>query len=123
VAVRIVGITPKTGQDGLDFVQKNLIETLKKDPRTIHLKTPAGEKVLAEIKLTAMFRNNPEYEIYGGRKAAEAGAAAGISPQADKGGDFWFEALWVVRAPEEAKPEKAPAAPAAPAPDAGQPPK
>jgi len=116
VLVRIVGITPRRGREGNDFVNRELINKLAADSRTVRLKTPGGEEVLAKIELTTepfRTRTNEYNEI--GRPAIMPGTpgapaakgAAGPPPRAqslvDKGNDFWFEAQWVVKVPEAAK--------------------
>jgi type IV pilus assembly protein PilM len=122
--VRIVGITSKTGRDGQEFVNDRLIKPLREDPRTVHLKTGHPEdEILARVQLTKVFSNTTEYQDFvqkGG--ALKPGEFAGV----DKKDDFWFEALWVVRIPEDVKSgpaagKKAEAgAPGAPAPTPGK---
>jgi type IV pilus assembly protein PilM len=115
VLIRIHGITPKTGRDASEFVERTLIDFMKKDPRTVHLKTTSGEEILARMKLTGMFRANAEYSNFQ-RPAATAPVAPVKGgpvlpppppPRAqavvDKGGDFWFEAQWVVKVPDAVK--------------------
>ncbi|MCX5654094.1 MAG: hypothetical protein NTY65_05530, partial [Planctomycetota bacterium] len=57
VVVRIVGITPKDGPTATQYLNSGLIETLRKDPRTVRLKNAAGEEeVLAKIVRLLPFR-------------------------------------------------------------------
>jgi type IV pilus assembly protein PilM len=122
VLVRIIGITPRKGKEGHEFVEKSLIAKLKDDKRTVHLKTPGGEEILAKIKLTDMFRARAsEYNELGkpavvsdksGSTKSGTAAPAGPQPRAqaqiDKGNDFWFEAHWVVKVPDAIRTEPAP---------------
>jgi len=129
VVMRIVGITPKEGPDATQYLNNGLIDKMRKDERTIRLKSASGEEeVLAKIVRLLPFRQAPEYMEFSGRAAA-SGAAGATPPANDKGNYSWFEAVWVVRVPEQAKvapaPEAgqpaAPAAPGAPAPAAPKP--
>jgi len=131
VVMRIVGITPKEGPEATQYLNNGLIDKMRKDERTIRLKSASGEEeFLAKIVKLLPFRQAPEYMEFSGRAAAAASGAAGATPPAnDKGNYSWFEAVWVVRIPEQAKvapaPEAgqpaAPAAPGAPAPAAPKP--
>ena len=106
VLVRIVGITPKTGRDGQEFVNDRLIRPLKEDPRTVHLKTGRPEdEILARVQLTKVFSNTTEYQDF----VQKAGGALrpGEALGAEKKDDFWFEALWVVRIPADVRSEPA----------------
>ncbi len=100
--VRIVGITPKPGGTGYQYVNNELIQTLRADPRTVHLGTPAGEEVIANIRLSDRYGNRPSFTIYEGTALAKP-AVPGEAPKGpviDKSNDFWFEAEWVVYLPE-----------------------
>jgi type IV pilus assembly protein PilM len=117
VLVQIVGITPLPGNAGHEFVEKSLMEALKKDPRTVHLAAGNREEVLATVKGTAIFSGQKEDYANFIRKAqpkgaAETGPAPKIPPQelVDKGDDFWFDAQWVVHMPDAVKPEGGPPA-------------
>jgi hypothetical protein len=112
VVVRIVGITPKDGPTATQYLNSGLIETLKKDPRTVRLKNAAGEEeVLAKIVRLLPFRQAGEYQEFTGKPAgAVAAATAAAAAGVDKSTDSWFEAVWVVRLPEQAKAEAAPGA-------------
>ncbi|HUU30945.1 MAG TPA: type IV pilus assembly protein PilM [Phycisphaerae bacterium] len=96
--VRIVGITPKTGMDAQRFVNDSLIAALKKCHRTVRLITPQGEEVLARVRLTGLFRTQPEYQDFVEKRTVSRTASAEAAPPpVDKGNDFWFEAQWVVQ--------------------------
>ena len=98
--VRIVGITPKTGMDAQRFVNESLIAALKKCHRTVRLATPQGEEVLARVRLTGLFRTQPEYQEFMEKRPTPKTTAVpeeAPPPQVDKGNDFWFEAQWVVQ--------------------------
>ncbi len=124
VLINILGITPRTGKDGQDFIERELISKLKADKRTVHLKTPNGEEVLAKIKLANIFSSRPEYSEYGkpapqptasgspakGGPAVPVGPAPRAQTLVNKGTDSWFEAQWVVKVPEAVTAEPAPAA-------------
>jgi hypothetical protein len=102
-------------------VEKQLLEKLKSDPRTIRLRTnntgqEGPPEVLAKTKGTGLFRGQPEYKDM--HRTPAGAAASGMAPTGplppaqelvDKGNDFWFSAQWVVQVPEAVKPE-APAA-------------
>jgi hypothetical protein len=114
VLVRIVGITPKPARDGQQFINDELIEKLKNNPRTVRLRTPAGEEMLAKVRLTGRFGDRQrEFEEFSPSRAEARGvdeAAAG--PQVveiDRRNDSWFVAEWVVKMPDRGS---APAAPA-----------
>jgi hypothetical protein len=98
--MRIVGITPKDGPTATQFLNSGLIDRLRKDERTIRIKNASGEEeVLAKIVRLLPFRQAPEYAEFGGRAAVAA-----TTPAAHDKGDYsWFEAVWVVRTPEQAK--------------------
>jgi hypothetical protein len=113
VLVRIVGITPKRAREGQQFINDELIEKLKNDPRTVRLKTPAGDEVLAKVRLTGRFGDRKEFGEFFPLRAAARGvdeAAAGPQPvEIDRRDDSWFVAEWVVKMPDRGS---APAAPA-----------
>jgi type IV pilus assembly protein PilM len=93
MVVEIYGITPKTGQDGLKFVNENLMANLKKCRRTVELPAAGGEKeVLARMVVTGVFKNQPDYQDFAPRTTGAPAAPAQIG----KGDDFWFKAQWVV---------------------------
>jgi type IV pilus assembly protein PilM len=99
--VEFFGITPRTGQDGFKFINETLMTGLKKCRRTVQIPNPGGEKeVLAKVLRTGVFRNQPEYQDFAPRAVAPAapgpGGAAPAAMTVDKGGDFWFQAQWVV---------------------------
>ena len=122
VLVQITGLTPKTGRDGLEFIDTRLIELLKNHPGTWRLKTGQGEEVLAKVKQSAMFSTVPAFQEFSRRGAVRSGAAGGSAADpgiAEKGRGSWFEAQWVVHVSEEAKSEVA-AAPTKPDLPAGQ---
>jgi type IV pilus assembly protein PilM len=107
VVVRVVGITPKEGPEATQYLNNGLIEKLKKDERTVRLKGASGEEeILAKIVRLLPFRQAVDFQEFSGGKAlsSAAGAAAGPVQQVyDKGSYSWFEAVWVVRIPEQAK--------------------
>jgi type IV pilus assembly protein PilM len=121
VLIEIVGTTPLPQTAGYEFVEKQLLEKLKSDPRTIRLRTnntgqEGPPEVLAKTKGTGLFRGQPEYKDM--HRTPAGAAASGMAPTGplppaqelvDKGNDFWFSAQWVVQVPEAVKPE-APAA-------------
>jgi len=87
--VEIYGITPKTGQDGLKFVNETLMAGLKKCKRTAELTSSGTEKEpLARMVVTGVFRNQPDYQDFAPRPGEER--------KGEKGNDFWFKAQWVV---------------------------
>jgi type IV pilus assembly protein PilM len=96
VLVQLRGITPKRGREGHEFVTQNLLDGpkgLKNCRRTVRLQTPAGEEILAKLPLTGLYRNQPGFSEYERSRRGEKGAEkSGV----DKGGDFWFEAQWVI---------------------------
>jgi hypothetical protein len=124
--MRVVGITPKEGPEATQYLNNGLIEKLKKDERTVRLKSPSGEEeILAKIVRLLPFRQAPEYQEFSGKtavaspsSAAGAAAAAPVIQTHDKGSYSWFEAVWVVRIPEKVKAEAAPNAGQAGAPGA-----
>jgi len=105
VLIHILGITPKTGRDGLNFVNNRLIEVLKQDPRTARLRIPQGMvEELARIRSTDRFGSRPEYGRFVGEPKTTRASASGAEVQPrpariDRSGDFWFEAEWLVRIP------------------------
>jgi type IV pilus assembly protein PilM len=110
VLVQITGLTPKTGRDGLEFIDTRLIERLKNNPGTWRLKTGQGGEVLAKVKQSAMFNTVPAFQEFSLGGAGRSGAAGGsaVDPAiAEKGRGSWFEAQWVVHVSEEAKSEAA----------------
>jgi len=113
VLVRIVGITPKRAREGQQFINDELIEKLKNDPRTVRLRTPAGEEVLAKVRLTGRFGDQREFVEFSRPRAAARGvdeAAAGPQPvEINRRDDSWFVTEWVVKMPDRGS---APAAPA-----------
>jgi len=114
VLVRIVGITPKRDREGQQFINDELIEKLKNDPRTVRLRTPAGDEILAKVRLTGRFGSRQrEFEEFIPSRAEARGAgeaAAGPQPvEIDRRNDSWFVAEWVVKMPDRGS---APAAPA-----------
>ncbi|MCX5654979.1 MAG: type IV pilus assembly protein PilM [Planctomycetota bacterium] len=123
VVMRVVGITPKEGPEATQYLNNGLIEKLKKDERTIRLKSLSGEEeILAKIVRLLPFRQAPEYQEFSGKTAvaspSSAAAAAPVVQTYDKGSYSWFEAVWVVRIPEKVKAEAAPNAGQAGAPGA-----
>ncbi len=104
--VRIVGITPKRGGTGYQYINSELIQRLRADPRTVRLSTPAGEEPIAHVELSDTYANRPDFQVYEraapGRAATEEGGPEG--PVIDKSGDFWFEAHWVVHLPAQLRP-------------------
>lgn len=99
--VEFFGISPITGQDGFKFINETLMARLKKCKRTVQIPNPGGEKeVLAKVLRTMVFRNQPEYQDFAPRAMAPAAPTPGVAAPAamtvDKGGDFWFQAQWVV---------------------------
>jgi type IV pilus assembly protein PilM len=126
VVMRVVGITPKEGPEATQYLNNGLIEKLKKDERTVRLKSPSGEEeILAKIVRLLPFRQAPEYQEFSGKtagaspsSAAGAAAAAPVVQTYDRGSYSWFEAVWVVRIPEKVKAEAAPSAGQAGAPEA-----
>ena len=128
ILIRIDGICPKGGKDGDDYVNATFIKALRENLRTVALNTTQGVEVLANIRLTGMFRAQPSYADYAPPPAPKAAAGTTAPPApaeyVDKGPDRWFEAEWVVHMPEwkpkakpvEVKPggEKAATAPKAP---------
>ena len=112
VLVRIVGVTPKESTDATQYLNGGLIDTLRKDPRTVHLRNPQGEEeILAKILRLLPFRSAPEFSEFSGRGPTAAAALAAGTPAApvvDKSNDSWFEAIWVVRIPDQVKSEAAP---------------
>ena len=116
VLVQITGLTPKTSRDGLEFIEKRLIEPLKNDPGTWRLKTGQGEEVLAKVKQSAIFHTVPAFQELLRQGAGRSGAAGGSAEDsaiAERGRGTWFEAQWVVHVSEKAKSEAA-AAPTKP---------
>jgi len=110
VVLRIVGITPKGGPDATQYLNSGLIDKLRKDERTIRLKSTSGEEeVLAKIVRLLPFRQALEYQEFSGRAAASPGAA-GAAAGYDKGDYSWFEAVWVVRTSDQVKAAAAPEA-------------
>jgi len=113
ILVRIVGITPKPARDGQQFINDELIEKLKNNPRTVRLRTPAGEEALAKVRLTDRFGDQKEFgEFSPSRTEARGVAEAAAGPRAvevDRRNDSWFVAEWVVKMPDRGS---APAAPA-----------
>jgi len=113
VLVRIVGITPKRAREGQQFINDELIEKLKNDPRTVRLRTPAGEEVLAKVRLTGRFGDQKEFGEFSHPRAEARGVEeAAPGPKAveiDRRDDSWFVAEWVVKMPDRGS---APAAPA-----------
>ena len=111
VLVKIIGITPRTGKDGQDYVNATLIKALQGHERTVKLQTPQGKEVLATIPLTQLFRARQEYSNYAPPEES-SGTAAGTGPAqparqyVDKGNDSWFEAEWVVHLSEWQAPPK-----------------
>ena len=105
--VKIVGITPKQGALGQEYVNRTFIKYLRSDPRTVWLKTPAGEETLARVRLTATYGSTPDYQRFEGAPAsAKAGAPGAETPKGpviDKSRDFWFEAQWLVRLPADVR--------------------
>jgi type IV pilus assembly protein PilM len=125
VVVRLVGITPKEGAEATQYLNTGLIDKLKKDERTIRLKSPTGEdEILAKVVRLLQFRQAVEFQEYSAKTPVAASSTAGASTASavqvyDKGSKYsWFEAVWVVRLPEQAKAEAAPAAGQAAAPGA-----
>jgi len=123
--VRVVGVTPKEGAEATQYLNNGLIEKLKKDERTVRLKSAAGEdEVLAKIVSLKPFRQAAEYAEYTSKAPSSSTPAGGAAPgpvvqQFDKGSKYsWFEAVWVVRLPEPGKAEAAPVAGQAGAPAA-----
>jgi hypothetical protein len=106
VLVRIIGTTPKQGMDGQELVNREFIETLRKDPRTVRLQTPAGEEYLVRVRLTGTFGSQKEYAEYAAPSATPGRgtepAAPGTPKRAfiDRSNNFWFEAQWVVSLPD-----------------------
>ena len=100
VLVEITGITPKTGSDGRRFVEDQFIANLRGCRRTIELQTPDGKETLAMMPSVGVFRNRPEYAVYGRRRTVKrqtkAGEEAPEERKDDKSNDFWFKAQWVV---------------------------
>jgi type IV pilus assembly protein PilM len=120
VLVRIVGVTPKQSTDATQFLNGGIIDTLRKDPRTVRLRNVQGEEeILAKILRLLPFPNAPEYNEFAGKGTGTA-AAAGPSVR-DKRDYSWFEAIWVVRIPDPVKGEAAPGSPGAGAPGAEAP--
>jgi len=118
VLVRIVGITPKPGRDGQQFVNDELIEKLKNNAMTVRLRTPAGEEALAKVRLTGRFGDQREFGEFGSSRAEVRGveelAAAPPVVEIDRRNDSWFVAEWVVKMPDRGT---APAAPTGTAPE------
>jgi len=125
VLVRIVGVTPRQSTDATQYLNGGLIDTLRKDPRTVHLRNPQGEEeILAKILRLLPFRSAPEFSEFSGRGPTAAAALAAGTPAApvvDKSNDSWFEAIWVVRIPDQVKSEAAPSGPGAPGAEAPKP--
>jgi type IV pilus assembly protein PilM len=99
--VEFFGITTRTGQDGFKFVNETLMTGLKKCKRIVQFPNPGGEKeMLAKVLRTGPFRNQAEYQDFAPRAVAPAATTPGVAAPAaavvDKGGDFWFQAQWVV---------------------------
>ncbi|MBM4019816.1 MAG: type IV pilus assembly protein PilM, partial [Planctomycetes bacterium] len=75
VVVRIVGVTPRPNVDATQYLNSGIIQKLREDPRTVHLRNPAGEEeILAKIIRLLPFKQAPEYSEFSG-KAAAGGAA------------------------------------------------
>jgi len=99
IFIEIDGTTPKTGTEGYEWLNSQLVAKLKACKRTVELQTPEGNEVLAKIPFWAPFRNRPEFAEYA--PAAEAAKAAIAGPGAaktgpDRGNDSWFKLQWVV---------------------------
>jgi type IV pilus assembly protein PilM len=125
VLVRVIGVTPKTSTDATQYLNGGLIDTLRKDPRTVHVRNPQGEEeILAKILRLLPFRSAPEFGEFSGKAAtASAAPAAGTpgAPVADKSDYSWFEAIWVVRISDQVKSEAAPSGAGAPGAEAPKP--
>jgi len=104
VLVRIVGITPKPAREGQQFINDELIEKLKNNPRTVRLRTPAGDEVLAKVRLTGRFGDQKEFADFSlSRSEARGATEAAAGPKAveiDRRNDSWFVAEWVVKMPD-----------------------
>jgi hypothetical protein len=112
VLVRIVGITPKPARDGQQFINDELIEKLKNNPRTVRLRTPAGEEMLAKVRLTGRFGDQKEFgELSPSRAGARGVDEAVAGPpvvEIDRRNDSWFVAEWVVKMPDRGSAPVAP---------------
>jgi len=109
VLIKIVGITPRHGKDGQDYINGTLVKALQENPRTVKLQTPQGKEVLATITLTQIFRQRQEYAAYlppterarTDRGSNSSGSEAkSTETYVDKGDDTWFEAEWIVHLPD-----------------------
>jgi type IV pilus assembly protein PilM len=117
VLVRIVGITPKRDREGQQFINDELIEKLKNNPQTVRLKTPAGDEILAKVRLTDRFGNQREFGEFGSARSETRGGAEAAGPQPveiDRRNDSWFVAEWVVKIPSRGLTPSAAATPISP---------
>jgi len=95
ILVEITATTPKTGRDGQQFVNKELIASLKACRRTVRLHTPAGMEVLASVPYTGRFETQSEFDdYYGGRRGIDKEESK--RPKIQRKNDLWFKARWVV---------------------------
>jgi type IV pilus assembly protein PilM len=113
ILIRIVGITPKPARDGQQFINDELIEKLKNNPRTVRLRTPAGEEMLAKVRLTGRFGDQREFADFSSTRSGARGVDEAVAGppvvEIDRRNDSWFVAEWVVKMPDRGS---APAAPA-----------